>query len=304
MRDGNSGNTMLSNNEFREPDTSDVSDATIRRFLLGQLHADEQAGFEAELLTSDRLEDRVRLNELAIADDYCRRSLTSAESDLFQQRFLLTQDRKQIVAVSRALNDRFAPEIKPVARWTAVFNLERPVSRYAFAAIILLVIFAAVWLRVKEPRLAKHLVPPPFRSKPKPTQTPQVAHHATSSTAPIHQEDTLPAPDHRAFSLMTLDARNTAGNPFELKLANPELDSVSIQIVLEKDLVGIYQAELWNSSGESLLNIDSLAAFDDGTLRLDVPVRLLSTSEYLISVSPKGDEQVRPSQKYYFRVSR
>src|SRR5256885_1670847 len=128
------------------------SDDAIRRFLLGKLTTTEQGAFENRLVADDELETRVRLSELGLADDYVRQRLTREESLRVQERFLVTKDRQHLAAVSQELHDRFTRASH--RRSQGFFNLDHVAWRYAFAAVILIVVFATVWLSVKESRLA------------------------------------------------------------------------------------------------------------------------------------------------------
>src|SRR5438552_16173724 len=96
------------NNQFYEGGPGEFSDETIRRFLLGGLSASEQPLFEQRLFTDDGLDARVRLAEFDLADDYAFERLNASERSLFEEKFLLTSDRRQNLEVSRVLRDRFA----------------------------------------------------------------------------------------------------------------------------------------------------------------------------------------------------
>ena len=84
---------MLSALMDNEHNSQDVSDDSIRHFLLGQLPASEQTLFEEELFTNADLEGRLRLAEFDLADDYAFKRLTESETKAFRERYLLTADR-------------------------------------------------------------------------------------------------------------------------------------------------------------------------------------------------------------------
>lgn len=276
------------------------SDDTIRRFLLGELAEAEQGAFEKRLVADDELEARVRVSELALADDYARQHLTHEESLLVQERFLVTRDRQHMAAVSQALHDRFAPANHVDAR--GIFDLDRPAWRYAFAAAILIVVFATVWLGVKERHVAiKILTPKRVAPKASPTQSPVVAHHPVVSLAPTHQEEATPPPEHQTTLSIALDAKNTVESPFELKLADRVITSLRIVATLEKNQLESYRAELWNSRGESVFSADGLMPNEEGKLVVDVPAPDLSPGEYMIRLHGREDA---PGLQYYLRIIR
>src|SRR4051794_29745717 len=84
------------------------SDEAVRRFLLGSLGPTEQSRFEHSLFVDEALDQRVRLAELELADDYSANRLSRADRDRFRQRFLLTADREKKLEVSSALHGNFA----------------------------------------------------------------------------------------------------------------------------------------------------------------------------------------------------
>ncbi|HXI25108.1 MAG TPA: hypothetical protein VNG71_14690 [Pyrinomonadaceae bacterium] len=276
------------------------SDDAIRRFLLGELTVGEQEAFEKRLVADDELEARVRLSELGLADDYVQRRLTRAESLRVQERFLVTKDRQHMTAVSQALRDRFTP----ATRWSAqkVFNLDHAAWRYAFAAVILIIVFATVWLGVKERRLAiKFPIPKRVLPKASPTQSPVVAHHPVGALAPTHQEEATPPPEHQTTVSIALDAKNTVENPFELKLSDTAITSLRIVATPERNQRDSYRAEVWNSRGESVFTADGLTPSDEGKLTLDIPALVLSPGEYMIRLNGREDAA---ELHYYFRIIR
>ena len=284
-----------------EPNSSRVfSEDTIRRFLLGELTAAEQGAFENRLVTDDELAARVRLNELGLADDYAQRHLTRPDSLRVEERFLVTKDRQHMAAVSQALHDRFAPATHRSTQ--GFFNFNHPAWRYAFAAVILIIVFATVWLRVKERRLALNPPLPPKRVQPKvsPTQSPVAANHPVGSSAPTHQEDVTPPPEHQTTLSIALDAKHTVENPSELKVPNGTT-SVRAVVSLEANQFESYRAELWNSRGEAVFSADGLTLSEEGKLLVDIPALDLSSGEYMIRFNGAKDG---PGLQYYFRIIR
>ena len=181
------------------------SDEAIRRFLLGQLNANEQSIFERDLFASDELETRVRLAELALADDFARDRLNPHEKNQFQENYLASAERKQMLGVSQALHDRFSsPRISYLSgtqRLRAVFDLGQPSWRYAFAALILLLVLATVWRGIKEPQIVQQVIPKPVAPKPTATPAPQEANHANTVLSPNHLEVFPALPSHAPIAL-------------------------------------------------------------------------------------------------------
>src|ERR1043166_5527932 len=121
------------------------SDEAVRRFLLGRLNTTEQSLFEHSLFVDETLEERVRLAELEMADDYTANRLSRADRDLFRRRFLLTADREQKLEVSRTLHENFATSVSigRVGFWQSavgIFDIRRHAWKYAFATLTLLLL--------------------------------------------------------------------------------------------------------------------------------------------------------------------
>ncbi len=287
------------------------SDDAIRSFLLGQLGAAEQTAFEESLFTDGALEARVRLAEFELSDDYASARLSLNERELFRQRFLLTSDRNQIVDVSRALHNRFPT--RPAAesrnaiseRLRNFFDLKQPAWRYAFAAVVLVLLFATVLLVTKKPQIVKRLLPDPVRPRPRLTPTPQIMHHTTSPASPAHVEQSPPMPAHEAPDLtVALNPGVGIDQAPSLSLPNDEASLVRLQLRIRTDRKRSYQADLFISSGESVFQAESLKPPDTnpGAIYFDVPRRMLKSGQYLVVLSRvDGDSTVKVAD-YYFKV--
>ena len=136
-----------------EGNAAPYSDETIRRFLLGRLSATEQSGFEHSLFLDETLEERVRLAELELSDEYTANRLSRADRDTFRQRFLLTADRKRKLEVSKVLHDNFAAphSISSAGFWqnaVGIFDIRRHAWKYAFA-VASRASFFAVWTSIR-----------------------------------------------------------------------------------------------------------------------------------------------------------
>src|SRR5258708_39904542 len=91
-----------------EDKNNQFSGDAIHRFLFGRLSAAEQATLEERLFTDDALEARVRLAEFDLTDDYALERLSAADREAFEEKFLLSAQRKRLPKVSTALPLRFA----------------------------------------------------------------------------------------------------------------------------------------------------------------------------------------------------
>ena len=289
----------------------EFSDSAIRRFLLGQLSAGEQTDFEERLFTDAGLEARVRLAEFELSDDYASERLSTAERDLFRERFLLTSDRTQIFDVSRALHERFASESQTESpagltqRLRGFFDLKRPAWKYAFAALILIVFFATVLLVTKQPRIARWLGTEHGKPKPKLTPTPQMMNHPGSQSSPVHVEQSPPMPAHDIPALtVALNPNIGIEQAPAASLPNDEAAVIRFQLALQTDRAESYVADLFTISGESIFRAESLKPPDTNrsAIYFDVPRRILKSGQYRITLSRVAGGVSVKTADYYFQV--
>ena len=292
---------------MKERKNQTYSDELIRRFLLGNLGRTKQARFERSLFMNDALEERVRLAELELCDDYVAGRLVRTERTLFQERFLLTAERKENLATSAALHDKFRVSPSPaLASWrkpaTNLFDFRRYGWRYAFAALVLLLLVAGAVLITKD---HSHIALPPFIPKsalPKPTvtATPQVAHHPNNPSAPVHSEAAPVLPSHEEPTTRIRLASNT---PFG---AAPSVDihtaGFSFELILDQPLVDSYDVNVTTTSGESVFSAKGVKRTAKGSLLVDLPPGTIRPGDFQINLTGIEGESRRSAGMFYFRV--
>lgn len=282
------------------------SDAAIRRFLLCDLQVGERTLVEQRLFEDEEFEARVRLEELAMADDYARQRLSAADNERFRARFLVTEDRYRALAVSRALQTKLSAAVPPVKTETSKlrnwFDFSQPVWRYAFGVLLLLLVFATVRRVVNEPSLVRKIIPTRILPKTKPmAQQPDEANHPAAVPAPSHAAAEPTLPPHELIALtLTLDSNSTAEHP-SMVPPTAAANIIRMRLMLPKNQTGPFHVELLTTKGEAVLNADSPGAGDGVSLNFDVPAGLLKAGDYQISVTSAGKEP-REAEAYYFRV--
>lgn len=282
------------------------SAAAIRRFLLGSLQKEERTLVEQRLFEDEEFAARVRIEELALADDYTSGCLSAADRQRFHQRFLVTDDRYRALAVSRLLQTKFSARVAPRATETSKlgswFDFRQPAWRYAFTVLLLLLVFATVRRVVKEPSLVEQLIPKRILPKSKSiSQQPDEAHHPAAIPAPSHVgvEPTPPAHEFTAQTI-TLAEDSKADHPSIVPAAAVS-KPIEIRIVLPKTQTGSLHAELLTIRGESVFATNLLAAGDGAGVTLNIPAGLLKAGDYQIRLTPTGKE-ANEAVSYYFRV--
>jgi hypothetical protein len=281
----------------------DFSDETIRRFLLGELTGGDQSHFEEQLFTDEDLAARVRLAELELCDEYASMRVSDREQQILRERFLLTLDRKQALEVSTALGNRFrtkTTEHSVIQRIRNLININQAVWKYAFAALILLIVLATVLLVTKDNSRIAHWIPKRVPLRPAATATPQVMHHSTNAPAPAHNEQSPELPLHDS---LTPSVVLTANTPIDSSpvITNANRDVVRFEIILDQPAAEFYDVNVTTLSGESVFSANAIKRAED-KLVLDVPASGINSGDYQVSLTRSDDETKQSAGVYYFRV--
>jgi len=277
------------------------SDAVIRQFLLGELRASDRLSFERALFCDSSLEQRTRLEEIALADDYAMRRLRGKDRSAFIERFALTATRRNQIEVSTALSERFAPQAD-VQRAKTWLTLEHPVWKLAFATMILIMLFATIWLATKEPRIVKRFLPHRTRPAAATTPTPEVAHHAEHTSEPAsHREDSPAPPSHEAATnTIVLDSTTTQENSATVTLVTVRDQNVRVQLLVSENTPSTYLAELMDSRGEVVYSNANIAQpVEAGRINFDIPIEHLAAGDFQIRLTRSSDGK---QAIYFLRV--
>ena len=287
-----------------------LSDDSIRRFLLGQLNASERSIFEERLFTDSDLETRVRMAEYELADEYAFKRLSDDEMQSFRERYLLVADRRQKLEVSQAIRDRFAPasirdhkaSIRPGL--TTRFDIRRPAWRYSFAALILVLILATVFLVTREPEIVRVIIPHRLKAKPQATATPQATHHATNTSSPPHAEQKVPEPVHETPLIVALNSNGNVAEPAPVSLPSGENAILRFRLSPGAAGGGVYRADVLTTAGEKVFSAETLKPYgaNPSLIDFDVPAGVLKNGQYQINLRPVDDQAKPEVLQYYFRI--
>ena len=291
----------------------EVSDETMCRFLLGRLSASEQPAFEERLFSQDGLDSRVRLAELELADDYAYGRLSDTERALFEEKFLVSADRRRQVEVSSSLRERFASA--PVLNLTFVERLRalpaftRPAWRYAFGVVILLILVGTAWLVIKEPRFVQRIAIKIMPRRSTPRSAPREADHPANTSSLEHQTAPSPMPVHDqtsspSVSIALVPAASSDNNVPPVVLPKGEQDVVRLQLAVQHDQPGTFRAELLTADGQSVFSAGLLKVADNDSAQIifDVPARVLKTGNYQIKLSRDNAGAKENVGNFYFRA--
>jgi hypothetical protein len=283
------------------------TDEMVRRFLLGALHRGEQTEFERSLFTDEDLEERVRLAELELSDDYAANRLNPADRRLFAERFLSIPTRRRQLKISQALQTSFrAPARDPLGqRLINLLDFRQAAWKYAFATFVLLVLLATAMLVTKErSKIARRLpsIQKPATPRPSATAAPQLVHHGNQPSEPVHPEEPLALPPHES---LTTDAVLLPNTPLEsAPVIRQTVESRRVLIVLGLDEDGRdhYFANLMTTDGETVYSVEAQAGTAQNKINIYVPGEILKAGDYQIRLTTGVDQPPESAAIYYFRV--
>lgn len=316
---------MAKPEEIGSDKSSSLTDGQVRRFLLGRLTESERARFEERLLADDDLVERTRLAEFELSDEYAADRLDAVDREAFAKKFLVSEDRRDKLRVSRALHKHVAvvsPEaIREKKSWLqgvlALFNFERsPVFATAGSLAILILIAGAVWFVVRQTRpeqqtVASHETVP--SSAPvnvntsnqvpnQPAPSPQTFPDRKPATLPSPPEPQTP-PTIATFTLLPGSLRGS-GDLRRVVVPGGKQDVVRLVLVPEADGLGTYRAELLTDDGKTVLVRDRLQVVNNNagpSLVLNIPAHLLKVGDYQIKLGRQLDGKTEVIGSYYFR---
>jgi hypothetical protein len=146
------------------------SDRLIAQYLLGELPEEQQVEIEDRAFQDKEYLAAITAVENDLIDDYVRHQLSEADRRGFEARFLVSAERRKRVAFAEALAkvsaEETAPkraEVKPATvSWRDAFEAFirglNPVGRFAFAAVVLLVLLGGAWLMIETLRLRNQVM--------------------------------------------------------------------------------------------------------------------------------------------------
>jgi hypothetical protein len=248
-----------------------TEDQTLKQYLLGRLTPESLSRVEARVFSDDRIFwEHLCLVEEDLINDYARGTLPDDEQDDFEQRFLVTGERRGRVEFARALHEYVADkQAAPEYVWGW---LRRPVATPAWAAVaaalVVLVLAGAVWQRAgREP--------------------------APASVITIALTPSLTRDTGQSLPRVQISA---ADQLVRLQF-DPGSDAYTVYRATLYDVAG---AEIWS---QARLTPGSPAGA--GALVLPLPSAILADGDYYLrldGLSPDG--QAVPLHRYNFRVLR
>ena len=233
----------------------DVSDATLERYVLGDLPADETERLDELSVVDNAFAERLEALEADLADAYARGELPASDRERWEMRHLASDDGRTDLRLAHALADheRRRASARTSGRW-------RPALAVAAAAI--LVAGMSVVLLQRRTAERHEIVPPQAQSAP--------------ATSPVIVALTL-APPMRSATVWTALLVPRTASIVRLRLQLEPNDFSSYDVVVRDAQTGTAQ---WRMDG----------VLPEGTpagrvLSIDVPAAVFHRGRYLIDTA-------------------
>jgi hypothetical protein len=261
---------------------------TIKSYLLGQMPEEDEAQFEARLLTDREFYEELSIVEDELIDHYLRGALSDSDRQSFESYFVSSDERWQKVRFAKALRkyvsgagERNEPntasqiDLVPaevarprLARRPSFFSFRRPLFVYALTAAILIIVGGIFWL----------------------------GRNAGPSGGEV-----------LAIELISTPATRGGNDVKQFKLT-PDIETVRLQLDLPKNEYPSYEAVLLDSSLRPVLtgkNLKPQTLNSFAVVILDVKASLLSPDDYRIQLSgttPGGRSESLAT--FFFKIPR
>jgi len=299
---------------------------TLRKYLLGEMSAEQQEELELWLMSDEEAYDLLVAAEDDLVDDSLAGKLTREESSRFNSHFLAAPERRRKLQFGRSF-DRFVSSRqtarKPSSFWVALGALldSRPAVRYAVPALVLLIALGGVWSVSKIVTLQKQLNSATSQLAEAGRQRDELRQQLDESRSLGERmrgqvqalEETITAVKSSrapetllAFNLIPGISRSSTQIPNLAIPANARL--VQFSLTLLDDNYPSYRAALIDANGQELWTRDRLTATatrEGKAVVLTVPAELLSNGDYSFRLSGVSDSQTPESiGSFYFRSVR
>jgi hypothetical protein len=310
----------------------------IRRFLLGEMSAEERTAFEERFIAEDgELFERIGVGEDELIESYIRGTLSPVEKASFEQNFLTTETRRRRVAFTREMFDKLAARKEAAAKkteavaektpvWNSLINLfTAPRAAFGAGLAVLLLVFGGWFLISRNSPnrtdIARQASPTPTLSQtpPKPesdqntngipnlnsassTEANKVPANIINETPNKNQPPAaVPKPIVATVALFAGTVR-AEGKTSELNLTK-ETTGANFQLNLESRDYQTYRAEIVDADGGVIYRSAKLNARAN-RINAFFPTAKLKKGDYFVRLygfNPAGAEE--SAADFQFRVN-
>ena len=309
------------------------SDDLIAQYLLGELSEKQQVELEDRAFEDPVLLSNITAVEHDLIDDYVAGQIRAARLERFESHFLASAERRKKVAFARALKD-VIPEgqSRETARdkvqgrsfFASFFAfLTRPATAYAFAASVLVLVIAAVWLVMRTStlrsevarlravqetqsserrQLETELNNQRARSEDLAAQLEQ-AKQETSGVGQVPEKSRSPI----IAALTLLPGLSRSGGTIPRLTIPKDATTLRLQIVIDPNETYRVFSAVVTGGGQTVYSGSRLTTTTSGagrSVRLNIAASAMKAGRYEVSLKGLSDNGPTDVGYYYFDVNR
>jgi hypothetical protein len=251
----------------------------LRRYLLADLDEVEREDIEVRLFSDDGFGEELARAEADLIDDYALNVLSKRDRELFEQNFILNEERRQNLLFAQAIDTCLDQEISRSIKtqhepWRKRFLwFLRMHKRWTMAAAMAA---AVVLLVVTAPIVFKRLLPKDQFSMP---HREQMERRLAELNRQTLSSQALPSIE---LSLQPSNLLRDSGEFKHIEIAK-DVRILNLTFELPNALDGKYTVIARKIDGDELFSVNDLSLKPDG-VHLKIPAEFLSTDDYQFEV--------------------
>lgn len=290
----------------------------MARYILGQVSSEERAGLEERYFADRDLFEELVATENDLIDAYVRGELSGPERFQFETRFLATPELRERVRAARSLAG-YGSQVssKPTSLWrlTAGGGYSSRTLRFAFSAIVAMVLVWASWMTISNLRLRRQIEQTSAARTALQQQQQEAQRQIAELSARMRQfednnqtqEIAQTGPTGQPILSLTLapGLQRAPGKVNVLPISS-DLSSVLLLLRTGSGPYSSYNVSLETPEGKQVLKRDGLKALSAGdgkVVWLSLPAHALGRGDYIVRLfgnNPNGG--TKEVDAYSFRV--
>lgn len=302
------------------------NEAEVRRFLLGEMSADERNAFEENFVVDDVSFEQIRVVEDELIESHVRGTLPAVEKEKFERSFLTTDRRRNRVAFMRTMLDKVTQEKETAVLkktevvaavpsvWDSLAGLfKTPQLAFGAAFALLVLVFGGwLWLRTSsKTEIVQQVTPTPTIQITQPNQNQNPENRNASPNAngegldKRQNSDTQKQDSIGVAPILALFAGTVRGEGKLSELNLPKnAAGANLQLNIGGEAYKSYRVEIVDADGNLVWRNNKLKA-SNSKISLFVPAAKLQGGDYMVKLSARNRQNENESvADYVFRVNR
>lgn len=293
-----------------------IEENLTRRYLLGQLAAEERQEFEDRYFADASMFEEVVAIENDLIDSYARGELGGAEKQQFEQRYRSSPEGKSRIEFSMALGEIIRSSERSVKRkkseswqWLrAALTIDAPSLQWALGAVCVVLCVTVFFLIFKNHQLSREIHDARDNEARLRTQRDEaVGKIASLSQRPNDEPARGPTQSSIPDLAFTLVAGTVRGESRAEVLVVPrDRPWIKLEMPIDEDAFKAYEAVLYTAEMREVRRGGNLRSQSTATgFKVDwrIPSGSVPGGDYIVQLNGKADgSEAEPLSAYSFRL--